>query len=1343
MQINELTTLNKLKAIKAIRDTTDAPNGAHIDMALQSSLGGRYLGHGVFGAAYEGKKPQHVYKVYNDPTYHEFAKFAKDNHHIYSSLPKIHAIGKTKPTRQTGTTMPATSLGVVKMERLKAIGGSDRDRHLMYLTNMLGAGNMRAKDYPELVNNSQSGRAFASDFPHLHSALSLISKHFPNATLDVHQQNIMKRPGSNEYVLSDPIAGPLNESLDELTTLNKLLKPLEGANVDHQHMMIRSALANKSQHLGNGISAHAWERAKSNSVLRVNEYPSKTYSKFVDYARKNKDDPGLPKISGHKEVGPPNEYASASTQLTKMERLHPLEAYNSEATRNERDYELMGHLRSLGTNTREIDWKLSNPDDYEEARDFKKFDPVFHDSYHKFAKAFPNHTLDLHAGNVMKRENGQYVITDLLENTELAELTTLNKSPVTTKIEANIKAQPGMGVTRVLGGNKAKSRFLGKGVFGAVYKTKNAPESVTKVFKDPAYLDFARYAKDNQDDPHMPRIYSIKHDPKTGISAVRMEKLISSDEHRKATGFYHSDEYHHVANITRRNKSIMASGLDVTNDRLNPNGKYARDVWLLKDKYPTVHDSLSNLASAHPYHTFDIHSGNVMYRPDPTNQFKHTMVFTDPFADRDALNVAQGKKPKKKLMEMITLNKALKGAPSGRLRGNEIANAVNSSKKRSDIDRYLQNVPPDLRSRPHSHNKPLLGIGEFGAVYPSGSHNKVVKIADDPAYHEFARYAMAHPEDPHLPKIHSIKKAGNVAVYRMEKLHYFEPDGFTPEPSANNDEIYGRTTAKTILDDISFNVRHTQNKDVLDRVHSGVDWGVSGHFKRLAQHHPTIATSLHNIWTHFPEHQFDLGSANMMHRHNPDGSKTVVFTDPIYSKDHLMEDEGGETLPTNNVGSGHIAGVGIGPDGEPPVKKSTMLRRKKPLTELTTFNLQNKPETDGKVWYHGSPSGVLVRGTNGIHVGSREAAHEALVQRVGVPADGKPWDGTRKLGETLMAGKNTLKSLGRNPTEFYDLGYGGNRHDLGMWHQKWPEHDYYIKDHPHMHPMFYAERGERRKISLDSKPNIQAYHIVGPMLNGHKADVDANYLAKSVINHWKKFRNLDTGPLMNGINFIEAYPKHFPHGVYYKNDNEDVGSISAIVPHRSWLKPVDKKPLLEMITLNKLPIANAFRSESYPYIHGPVQDHYPNAKRLGNGAFASVYDRQKNDSVIKVYGKDMGGARGGYHAFLQHAKANQDDPHMPRIYASKDISPTVGAVRMERLHPIPKKHPLYNILWQIGTHEDAIHKLAYIPSLSDSFKKLSQHPKAPRMLDVQPANIMLRHNPDGTQTPVITDPWGG
>ena len=49
---------------------------------------------------------------------------------------------------------------------------------------------------------------------------------------------------------------------------------------------------------------------------------------------------------------------------------------------------------------------------------------------------------------------------------------------------------------------------------------------------------------------------------------------------------------------------------------------------------------------------------------------------------------------------------------------------------------------------------------------------------------------------------------------------------------------------------------------------------------------------------------------------------------------------------------------------------------------------------DERHWQHGA--------VNGIHVGTEEAAHQALNARIGRPLEGR-WDGTREYGKTLLS----------------------------------------------------------------------------------------------------------------------------------------------------------------------------------------------------------------------------------------------------------------------------------------------------------------------------------------------------
>ena len=81
------------------------------------------------------------------------------------------------------------------------------------------------------------------------------------------------------------------------------------------------------------------------------------------------------------------------------------------------------------------------------------------------------------------------------------------------------------------------------------------------------------------------------------------------------------------------------------------------------------------------------------------------------------------------------------------------------------------------------------------------------------------------------------------------------------------------------------------------------------------------------------------------------------------------------------------------------------------------------------IWYHGSPSGVPGQGP--VHVGTALAAKQALEARIGIPADGKGWDGTREYGKTLLAGQDTLVKL--DPRGYNQTGYNSHA----------PKQDYY------------------------------------------------------------------------------------------------------------------------------------------------------------------------------------------------------------------------------------------------------------------------------------------------------------
>jgi 8-oxo-dGTP diphosphatase len=176
--------------------------------------------------------------------------------------------------------------------------------------------------------------------------------------------------------------------------------------------------------------------------------------------------------------------------------------------------------------------------------------------------------------------------------------------------------------------------------------------------------------------------------------------------------------------------------------------------------------------------------------------------------------------------------------------------------------------------------------------------------------------------------------------------------------------------------------------------------------------------------------------------------------------------------------------------------------------------IEKAEDDDDEVYWHGSPSGELHPGKYGIHLGTREAAKQALEARIGTPAVGE-WDGTREYGKTLLAGQKTMRQRKQYPTGYSSGGL---------------EDDHY--------PSGKATYSDGTQVPLHVKPEIAPYRLVGPMSNSRHApheDFKAN--------------GMMAGQLKRGT---------ARRGYYYKNVGEDAGSISIVVPHHSHVKRIDK-----------------------------------------------------------------------------------------------------------------------------------------------------------------------------------------
>ena len=171
-------------------------------------------------------------------------------------------------------------------------------------------------------------------------------------------------------------------------------------------------------------------------------------------------------------------------------------------------------------------------------------------------------------------------------------------------------------------------------------------------------------------------------------------------------------------------------------------------------------------------------------------------------------------------------------------------------------------------------------------------------------------------------------------------------------------------------------------------------------------------------------------------------------------------------------------------------------------------------------FFHGSTDKTL-SGKNGIHVGSKLAATQALESRIGVLAQGE-WDGTKEYGKTLLAGKKTLQRLAKERGYYVTDGFNAGR-DV-------PEEDYLPTQRKER-----AQYSDGTKIPMESKPIVFPVKIIGQMNNTPTWGVKTDQMANSLM-----MRAIRKGNAKNGF--------------YYINDAEDEGSISAVVPNKTWLQ---------------------------------------------------------------------------------------------------------------------------------------------------------------------------------------------
>ena len=150
---------------------------------------------------------------------------------------------------------------------------------------------------------------------------------------------------------------------------------------------------------------------------------------------------------------------------------------------------------------------------------------------------------------------------------------------------------------------------IGSGMFSAVFKKAGYPWLFKIFHRDPAYLEFLKWAILHQDNPHVPKIKGKLIKINEDTYAVRMEplrKLILGNNLRLTKMYYTLEKY-------------IGS-----HDPLSSNDK----IWL-KQNFPKMIELIEALQKS-KYH-IDIHSGNMMMRGG-------IPVIIDPLCDYNSLD---------------------------------------------------------------------------------------------------------------------------------------------------------------------------------------------------------------------------------------------------------------------------------------------------------------------------------------------------------------------------------------------------------------------------------------------------------------------------------------------------------------------------------------------------------------------------------------------------------------------------------------------------------------------------------------------------------------------------------
>lgn len=329
---------------------------------------------------------------------------------------------------------------------------------------------------------------------------------------------------------------------------------------------------------------------------------------------------------------------------------------------------------------------------------------------------------------------------------------------------------------------KAGYKRIGYGSFGAVYE-KGDKVLKTFVSHDTAYLEFAKMAMSNQNNPHFPKIYGKPlriTDEYYGIKIEKLQKIKNKPNYTYIREFIINLKYEDEEALTGRDFYPYIKSL----------GKDFIEACKL----------IASILKKHSDFDIDIYgvSDNMMAR-------EKTLVFSDPIYNTDLLS---------KKLPMI-----------GFWESKQVVNEISRPYTRQDAVEFLSD-----------RGYTMLGSGGFANVFKRKSRpNEVIKLfsSSDDAYEAYLDFIIKNQDNPHFPKVIGKPMLITPGYYAV-KLEFLKPYDFIKDglDYINNISDYLENDNESDYIKIYFDA-YPKFKDALDKL------------KKFISNNPEFAYDIH------------------------------------------------------------------------------------------------------------------------------------------------------------------------------------------------------------------------------------------------------------------------------------------------------------------------------------------------------------------------------------------------------------------------------------------------------------------------------------------------------------------